>query len=712
MPVNSPPTQSTRNEATLSQNLSKIRRIRKSQNQRLIDLLSDMEKSKKQQLGEDGYNDFLSSAPLETLIRRFSHSTRGSASSHAPMQESNGSDGIQASEEPEDEHDEHDYRYSTDIEQQLLDEKRNASQTRRKEIEEELNAIHASRMRHLANDSLFDEFEAEKAAQRHEASADKKAPRNGDAPSIASTAGRSSGAEYESYSHENDFAPNPAGKQVDTPGESYDSAGIVASSGNSTGDGATSWGAPTSSAEPPQIGGTQSAWDVASGNETRGALDDDEEDRGTLNDGLDDEAAKEEEEARKKQDEDRRKKLIRVLVPILIKLLPIFLVLVAVLFLASCIDQLNPFGSRIGSSASEETNVNGVTVGPESASETNARTRRKNNSSQPSVQVSASVYEMFSASADDEEDGMEEEEEEDGELTDAQKRVIEACHTTPSAGAGWCAAWVGYVFENANVGVSFRGDARDWWNAFCDPNKAPKSCEAGTVKTDPNRKLLKPAMIIAVPSSSSGTVAGATYGHIGIYIGDNKVMHNIGSIATCTVDEWISVYGKYADVGWGWAQGIKLGGSGKSSGSIAIGDALNLHISSQKEIKLWAKKIDKYLAGHGAVRMGFKGEYFAEAAAQYGIDPRLSAAQSCIEQSRGDVINTADYYNLWGWGVYPGSNGLIHTSNARDACFKHAKGLADGYGPSFGPAQVETYCPGSPSYWPLLKSEAEAISAM
>jgi cell wall-associated NlpC family hydrolase len=77
------------------------------------------------------------------------------------------------------------------------------------------------------------------------------------------------------------------------------------------------------------------------------------------------------------------------------------------------------------------------------------------------------------------------------------------------------------------------------------------------VKTDANRSTLKPGMVIAVPSSSSGTAAGAQYGHVGIYIGNGQVMHNIGSIDTCSVQDWITTYGRYADVGWGWPAGMK-----------------------------------------------------------------------------------------------------------------------------------------------------------
>lgn len=72
-----------------------------------------------------------------------------------------------------------------------------------------------------------------------------------------------------------------------------------------------------------------------------------------------------------------------------------------------------------------------------------------------------------------------------------------------------------------------------------------------------DRSALKPGMIIAV-SSHPYTTAGKIYGHVGIYIGNNTVMDNIGYIRTCSADYWISYYGASVTVRWGWAKGIVL----------------------------------------------------------------------------------------------------------------------------------------------------------
>ncbi|MEG6529085.1 hypothetical protein V2P75_26150, partial [Bordetella bronchiseptica] len=55
-----------------------------------------------------------------------------------------------------------------------------------------------------------------------------------------------------------------------------------------------------------------------------------------------------------------------------------------------------------------------------------------------------------------------------------------------------------------------------------------------------DRSKPKVGMLVAVESSSSGSTAELTYGHVGIYIGDGKVMDNIGRIRVTTLDNWFS----------------------------------------------------------------------------------------------------------------------------------------------------------------------------
>ena len=126
-------------------------------------------------------------------------------------------------------------------------------------------------------------------------------------------------------------------------------------------------------------------------------------------------------------------------------------------------------------------------------------------------------------------------------LTDAQLRVIEACKTTPSPGGGLCAAWITYVFQNAGIG-SWNGNADDMYFAYC--------------KTSPSK--IKPGMIIAVDSSPA-SAAGRIYGHVAIYIGNGKVMDNIGgSIRTVSLDEWVEYFSALSTPKCGWLGKVDL----------------------------------------------------------------------------------------------------------------------------------------------------------
>ena len=92
--------------------------------------------------------------------------------------------------------------------------------------------------------------------------------------------------------------------------------------------------------------------------------------------------------------------------------------------------------------------------------------------------------------------------------TRRQKDVVNAANTTKSPGQGWCAAWVTNVFQSAGIGY-FGGNACDMCRAYC---------------TSTNVRDLKVGMIIADVSHPGTGDAGRLYGHVGIYIGDNKVM--------------------------------------------------------------------------------------------------------------------------------------------------------------------------------------------
>ncbi len=119
--------------------------------------------------------------------------------------------------------------------------------------------------------------------------------------------------------------------------------------------------------------------------------------------------------------------------------------------------------------------------------------------------------------------------------------VVNACYSTPSPGAGYCAAWVTNVFSNAGIG-SFYGNACDMYASWC------YSSDRGSLQT---------GMIVAV-STWSGTSAGRIYGHVGIYVGGGMVMDNIGYIRTIDIDSWVGTYSTTVSPRWGWLGGVAL----------------------------------------------------------------------------------------------------------------------------------------------------------
>ena len=124
--------------------------------------------------------------------------------------------------------------------------------------------------------------------------------------------------------------------------------------------------------------------------------------------------------------------------------------------------------------------------------------------------------------------------------TEVQKKIVNAAYITPSPGAGWCAMWVSQVYQNAGLGY-IGGNACDMYRNY-------------TFTSD--RSKLKVGMLVAVESSSSGSTAGLTYGHVGIYIGDGKVIDNIGRIRVTTLDDWIATFCKHHPVGFGFPPNV------------------------------------------------------------------------------------------------------------------------------------------------------------
>ena len=130
-----------------------------------------------------------------------------------------------------------------------------------------------------------------------------------------------------------------------------------------------------------------------------------------------------------------------------------------------------------------------------------------------------------------------------------------------------------------------------------------------------------------------------------------------------------------------------------NSAIIEVADANGVSIEpllenvTSSEIGEWAARIDAYLAGsplagHGAT--------FAQAAALYGVDPRLSPAISTIESGKGLVCFLP--HNAWGWG----------SSSWPDwdtAIVSHVQGLANGYGGTLTIEGAIRYCGENNQEW-------------
>lgn len=127
---------------------------------------------------------------------------------------------------------------------------------------------------------------------------------------------------------------------------------------------------------------------------------------------------------------------------------------------------------------------------------------------------------------------------------DIQKAIVDAAKRTPSTGGGYCAAWVSNVYENAGLPRPGGNGCCQYLN-FC---------------TSSDRSQLKVGMIIGVqrsPTSNSNWCNGHLgYGHVGIYIGDGKVMENVGHVATTDLDSWIAYNGQLSQPRWGFPPGV------------------------------------------------------------------------------------------------------------------------------------------------------------
>lgn len=138
----------------------------------------------------------------------------------------------------------------------------------------------------------------------------------------------------------------------------------------------------------------------------------------------------------------------------------------------------------------------------------------------------------------------------DGSVGNKQRKVLNAAETTPNSGASLCGQWIADVFNNAGLGQTFYAqDACGYYDNYCKYS---------------NKSQLKPGMIIAIDNHAN-TYMGSIYGHVGLYVGNNKVYAGGGSggVMKDDLDWWIDYYTTYVNgrthyPKWGWAYNIDL----------------------------------------------------------------------------------------------------------------------------------------------------------
>ena len=119
-------------------------------------------------------------------------------------------------------------------------------------------------------------------------------------------------------------------------------------------------------------------------------------------------------------------------------------------------------------------------------------------------------------------------------VNDTQKKIVAVATNSAkygiSARSGYCQAWVADVYQAV---TGSRGSAHC---ALC-------AADMWTVSSDFSQ--------IPVGATVYG-YSSSKYGHVGIYIGNGMVAHNIGEIKIQSLESWIKTYKGFA---WGWENG-------------------------------------------------------------------------------------------------------------------------------------------------------------
>lgn len=132
------------------------------------------------------------------------------------------------------------------------------------------------------------------------------------------------------------------------------------------------------------------------------------------------------------------------------------------------------------------------------------------------------------------------------------------------------------------------------------------------------------------------------------------------------------------------------GGSATDAGAEAVeavNDDADWSSDEASFVESWAGRIDSYLSGSP---LEGQGRTFAQAAWDYGVDPRWSPAIAYTESSLG--LYCFMPHNAWGWGS-------SSWDSWEEAINDHVRGLARGYGYTISMDSAYKYCPPNAQFW-------------
>lgn len=128
-----------------------------------------------------------------------------------------------------------------------------------------------------------------------------------------------------------------------------------------------------------------------------------------------------------------------------------------------------------------------------------------------------------------------------GEANEIQLKVAEIAQNSAAYGiiarSGYCLGWVNDVYQAAGATVERKDCARCSGNAFSVSNDF-SSIPVG-----------------AAIYKYSSTSEGVKYGHVGIYVGNGMVYHNVGYVKADTLQDFIS---GHKEACWGWTSSTPI----------------------------------------------------------------------------------------------------------------------------------------------------------